>query len=476
MSVSPIAWRRGSRAGWLVALLCAITLGLDYWIIQTYPTIYWYDPYMRLAHRDELFVGRWLPALQGLIVFISQLTTDLLAIRMALAGVAAGTVWAMYLWATRLFNATTGLIAATFLASNLMFVGLSTVPYPEVLFIGLAFLTLYFLDEPRTTGRYYAGVVCLNLACLTRYEGWLLAAVLIGTALVHDLRAKAWRAAVTTTALFSFVPLVWASLGRFVIEPQEAQILTRLTVDYWLAFTAQYLDLLQWQAGWGVIVLGLAGWLWSGWRLPKRKMHWLIAAFLVLDWLLIGGLHSWSFGNLRQPFMLMVFLVLYAAFALERLVFAYLRGTRFWRVGLVGVVALMGWLSVWNAVTFVANAANEPDFRASAWAGRWLKTQALDDAQVVLLSDHLAQPYMLATYSGLGLQNVINLTQTDWPTARQQLKTARVVYVVAVYTDIAKLSPAALSLLNDLEANRINAQWVAADSARIWILNSNAVP
>ncbi len=460
----------------LIALLCAMTLLLDGWIVQTYPIIYWYDPYMRLAHREQILVGRWLPALQTVIVVVGKLTTDLTAIRMALAVVAAGAVWAIYLLAARLFSPSAGLIAAALLASNIMFVALSTAPYPEVLFVGLVFLSFYFLDEPRTAARYTAGAVCVNLACLTRYEGWLLAAVLIGSSLVESVRAKDWRAMITTTALLGLAPFGWTLLGALTIEPHETEILSRLTFDHWLAFAAQYLDLLKWQAGLGVVLLGVAGLIGAGWMSSKRTTHLQIVVFLVLDLLLIGLLQPWQFGNLRQTFVAIVFLILYAAFALERLVFGWLGRGALRPVSLVVVVCLMVLFFLPRAPAFVAGAASEPDFRAPALVGRWLKTQALDEARVLVLADHAAQPYVIATYSGLPLENIIDLAKVDSPTVKQKLESARVIYVAAVYKNKAGLSPSALELLNELEAGHILAHPVLVDSARVWILESNSWP
>ncbi|MGQ0604910.1 MAG: hypothetical protein ACT4QE_24790, partial [Anaerolineales bacterium] len=272
----------------LAILPCLITLFLDYWVIQTYPTIYWYDPYIRLAYRDQIIVGRWLPGVQAVIVVVGKLTTDLAAIRMALALIAASAVFAAYLLAAKLCNWSPGLSAAALLASNTMFVGLSTVPYPEVLFIGLVLLTLYLLDEPKTPTRHILGAVCLNLACLTRYEGWLLAVVLIGSSIVEPLRTKDWRAIVKTAALFGLAPLGWIAFGGLVIESNESAILTRLTLDHWLAFAAQYFDLLKWQAGLGVVLLGMVGVVGAVWMSVKRTTHLWIVAFLGLDLLLIG--------------------------------------------------------------------------------------------------------------------------------------------------------------------------------------------
>jgi hypothetical protein len=209
---------------------------------------------------------------------------------------------------------------------------------------------------------------------------------------------------------------------------------------------------------------------------PKRTTFLRITAFLGLDLLLIGLLQPWQVGNLRQTFVVMVFLILYGAFALEHVVFGWLGKGILQHIGLVVVVGLMVVFSLHNALTFVANAAREPDFYPPALVGRWLKAQASDGARVLALADNAAQPYVVAVYSGLGLENVIDLAQSDSLTVQQQLKSAQVVYVAAVYKNRAELSPTALALLNELEAGRIPAQVVSIDSARVWTLKSDRWP
>jgi hypothetical protein len=478
LEVPPAHREWGSRywPGLLVLLLCALTVILGYWIIQAYPVIYWYDPYMRLAHRDQLIVGRWLPGVQAVIVVLGRLTPDLSALRLALAAVAAGAVLAAYLLAARLFNQGAGLSAAALLASNTMFVGLATVPYPEVLFIALVLLALFFLDEPPTPRRRLAGALCLNLACLTRYEGWLLAAVMIGSSILGPLRAKDWGTAAKTAATFGLAPAGWIALGALLVEPRESAILPRLTLDHWWRFAAQFLDLLNWQAGLGILLLGLAGLVGAGWGSPKRATHRRIAAFLGLDVLVIGLLQPWQFGNLRQTFVVLVFLIVYAAYALERLAGGLLGMGRLRRVSLAGVVGLAAWLSWQDALAFVAGAASEPDIRAPAAVGRWLKTQALGEARVLVLADHAAQPYVIAVYSGLPLDRVADLGQACPATVERELRSAPAVYVAAVHRDTAALSPAAAALVEKLEAGPLPPPAMSVDWARVWVLKSGMGP
>jgi len=108
----------------------------------TFPAVYWYDAYIRLALRDQILLGHWLPLIQILIVLVSKFTDDLLVLRTLLAVMAGCVLLYTFIFARHIFSSWTAFIATILLATNLMFVALATVPYPEILFIGLLLLSL----------------------------------------------------------------------------------------------------------------------------------------------------------------------------------------------------------------------------------------------------------------------------------------------------------------------------------------------
>src|SRR4051812_24585532 len=87
-------------------------------LVRAHPTMYWYDAYGRVAFRDHLILGRWLPMLQLVVYAVGKVTHSLPALRLVLAAIGALTVAAAYSFAARLFNRTTGVVFAALLATN----------------------------------------------------------------------------------------------------------------------------------------------------------------------------------------------------------------------------------------------------------------------------------------------------------------------------------------------------------------------
>lgn len=493
------------RPAALAYLLCLASFASYLWLIRSYPVLYWYDSYMRLALHDRILVGHWLPMIQIVIFVAAKITNDLNVIRSTLALLAIGALAGAYRLATRLFEPMSGWIAATWLATNLMFVALALVPYAEVMFVGFVLLALSFLDAPESSRHYYLGVLMVNLACLTRYEGWLLAVVLIGDSAAGPLWARNWRTAAVrfmkATLLYGIAPLGWIIFGRPVGEPREmlsrlnaifafetgvftqpleVQILSRLNGRYLLDFAAQYFDLLKWQARLEIVLLGLAGLFGACMFSARRATHLRILAFLCLDFLLIGLFQPWEFGNLRQTFVVLVFLTLYAAFGLEQLIKSLVRWLAAlaksavaptWREWAMAVVALpLAAFSARSAADFVAGASHESDFQIPAQAGDWLRSHASKDAIVLALTDHASQPYSLAVYSQLPLDRLLDDDRYDRQAIQARLNTARTAYVIELEKSRAGLSPSELRILSDLESGRIPAQKFIVGPTRAWIV------
>ncbi len=498
-----------ARLSVLAYLLCLAALAFDLWLIHTYPVIYWYDSYFRLADLDRIMIGRWLPGIQGLIFLAAKITHNLAVIRSLLALAATCVIASAYRLAARWFSPMTGLVAAALLATNLMFVALALVPYPDVLFVGFTLLALVYLDEPPASRRRYLGALMVNLACLTRYEGWLLSLVLIGESVVGPLRARNWGGAAgrggRAALLYGLAPLGWIVFGvpagaPYAIlsrlnaivafetglfnQPLAAQLRANLNGPELLKFAAQYGRLLVSQARPEILGLGIVGLL-AAYRVSaKRRVYWRVLAFLCLDVLLAALLRGWNYGNLRQTFVVLVFLILYAAFGLEqssRLLFRWLATLakspglarrQGWALG--GAATLVAAASAGAAVSFVAGASHQPDFYLPAQAGTWLKGRLAPDSWVFPLTDEVVQPQVFAVYAGLPLDRILVEDHFDRQAAEARLKSAGWVYVIELEKSRAGLSPDEQVLLGNLEAGRIAAQRVTGGPTRAWRLSAHA--
>lgn len=493
----------------LAYLLCLAALAFYLWLIHTYPVVYWYDSYIRLAYLDRIVVGRWLPLVQGLIFLTARITHDLTVIRGLLAAVSVGVIASAYRLAARWFSPATGLVAATLLAANLVFVAMAIVPYPDVLFVGFTLLALIYLDEPPASRRRYLGALMVNLACLTRYEGWLLSLVLIGESVVGPLRARNWGGVAgrggTAALLYGLAPLGWIVFGvpvgaPYAIlsrlnaivafetglfnQPLAAQIRANLNGPELLKFAAQYCSLLVSQARPEILGLGIVGLL-AAYRVSaKRRVYWRVLAFLCLDVLLATLLRGWNYGNLRQTFVVLVFLILYAAFGMEqssRILFRWLAAAakspglarwRGWALG--GVAVLIAAASSRAAISFVTGASQQPDFYLPAQAGMWLKGRLAPDSLVFPLTDEPVQPHVFAVYADLPLDHVLVEDHSDRQATEARLKSARWVYVIELEKSRAGLSPDEQVLLGSLETGRLAAQLVTGGPTRAWRLSAHA--
>ncbi len=212
--------------------LLVFTLALDYWIIQQFPVVYWNDAFIRLAMRDELLVGRWLPLLQLAILVTSIASRSLAIVRIALSLFAVMAVWAMHRFAGRLFDPVTGLVAASLLASQTMFIALSTVPYQEVLFIALILLAFSKPDDRQPKKPPWQAVIPIGLAGVTRYEAWLFVPVFLMRFFPRHRRQQGSRvqamdagAAAIVLAIF---PLLWIMIGPFDVGETELEVVARI--------------------------------------------------------------------------------------------------------------------------------------------------------------------------------------------------------------------------------------------------------
>jgi len=477
-------------------------------LIRSYPVVYWGDAHIRLALRDQILLGRWLPLLQILIFTISKFSSDMLILRSCLAILATGALASAYYFASRIFFPSIGLIFVALLGVSPIFVALSIVPYTEILFAGLLFLALSLLEQPRSAGHFYLGVTALNLACLTRYEGWLLAGLLISEEAIRCVKSKAWTRLLRNMLLYSLAPLSWlafVALSTVNAEHELKELVDYVVIstgnspghtlpailspDYLRSFTTSYFHLLQWQTGLVIIALGVLGWL-VAWLDPGRRLiHARNLLFVVLVWALWlawFSIHVWEPLNfaLRTAFIGQIFLILYAGYGLERIIHllverlgVLLKASNpviLERLATSSAVIVISVVSARSAINFVAESSQAPDFSVPARAGQWLEARLTRDDAVLVLSDDTFQAYALATYIQLPFDSVLD-DRFDSQLIHSRLASAHVIYVVELYESRAGLSDAEGNLLAELESGRTQAEQFRIGSTRVWVVARDAL-
>jgi hypothetical protein len=490
-------------------LICSSAFVFYIILAMNHPVVYWGDAHVRLALHNQILLGHWLPLLQILILIISKISSNLLVMRGFLAFIATGALVGMYYFARQVFTPAIGLVAMTLLSVNMIFVAIAIVPYAEILFAGLILLALSLLERSASPTHFILGVIALNLASLTRYEGWLLALVLILELTIRSVKSNEWSSLVRVMILYSMVPLGWlifigfrpGSLGNevgHVIEyvsstpggGSETAGLGFLNLDYVKSFTQNYLQLLARQTGSIVIALGIFGWSIALLDPKRRFLSLRILAFSILVfimWLLWFSVNVWEPQNfaLRTAFIGVLFFVFYASYGLERLIRAIFQQLstlvqkpdtlHFQSIILFSVTLILSYFSILAAIKFVSQSSLIPDFYAPAQVGAWLNTHlSQQDIIVWVLSDDPLQPYALATYIHLPFDAILDDRLNDQQIS-SRLVNAQLIYVVESYRTRDGLSTKETNLLRALEDGTINMQSFTVDSTRIWLIPKSEI-
>jgi hypothetical protein len=442
-------------------------------LIQRFPVIYWGDPYARLEHRHQLLVDRWLPLLQLLVDGVAVLTPDLTAVRLTLAAVGALTVLAGYRLAARVHDSRSAGVFAVLLATNPLFVALAIVPYQEILFAGLVFAGLAAHVGRRGAGPDLRAALLFNLACLTRYESW----VLVGLLALFEARrvrptARAFRTAVALAARYGWTAAAWIliltgthNLGRLA----GATPPPRQSLGVW---GHALFHQLRWQLASDVLftlaLVGVAG------ALAKRGRARVHASFALCFALASLGIiffaNPYSPENLRLTFIPLVFILFYAAlglvFILERIVGELQTRHRDRLVPAAAglATAALAVVCAPHAGAFVAAAANELDARTMFQVAQRLETTsaAPGPTRIVMLSADPFYASVLAIYSGVPRDRIVTSP------ARRLRADAR--YVIDVRLPKATLSDSAALWRADLESGAVLAASARVDAAVVWTL------
>ncbi len=470
-------------------------------------TIYWNDAHIRWALRDQLLLGEWLPGVQVFVVLASKITSNLDFLQSLMSLLAIGSLICFYLLARRLFSFTTALVAIAFLAFNSMFAAFAIVPYSDMLFVGFVFLALIFLDEPVFSRRFYFGIFLLNLASLTRYEGWFLAVFFIGDVALRSFRTMKWQAALRQTLkmtlLCSLAPMAWLAIGlseshgfmdrlssiyEFVIAPATPRlsdhIHARLDPAYLAYFSLQYFFLLIRQIHVEFLMLAIAGFSIAILNPSHQGIHLRILLLLIFDWFLLALFQPWKFGNLRQPFFMQVFLVLYASHGLaagiswgcRRLALLMNNANMVdWTRYLTITAALMLTVRlIPSTYKFIVNTSREADFLTPFMIATWLDPRLVEDDAVFIIDETDYYPYALASYLEYPLERILD-DRLDAHLIQGNLEKARMVYIIELYKSQDGLSLAEIRILDDLESGEIQAERFIFNGDRVWYAPANQV-
>ena len=248
-------------------------------LIQVHPAIYGGDTVARIMNADRVLLAYQLPLLQLLIYLVNLVSGDPLLIRYLMSMIGALSGAAFYLLSGSLLDRPTARLASLFFVFNPFLLVHSIVPYQEILMLLFLCLGLYCVLGNRGSSSLsrralarrsmasippwirgdFRGVheieghsnlhltpfsskegerglqpnigwasLFLGLACLTRYEAWVITAAAgvyyARTRLSSRSLLSYPQLMVKTMALFGWAPLLWMLLHRGV-SPQGTYVL-----------------------------------------------------------------------------------------------------------------------------------------------------------------------------------------------------------------------------------------------------------
>jgi hypothetical protein len=252
-----------------------------------------------------------------------------------------------------------------------------------------------------------------------------------------------------------------------------------MNTGYIFGFAGNFFHLLNWQAGTGVLVLALAGWMWALRNPSRRFSHIRISVFLLLVCLLIAFFSPWEFAQLRQVFVLEVFVILYAAYGLEGLVGLLFRMTAAvskYTVLVIqnrwveyAIIAALIFIYLPSAFNFVASTTQEPKFSIPAQIGSWLEPRLSEDDILLVLTDDPIQVNIISAYISSPRDAILDDRFED-QYIRSRLRVADRAYVIPLYESKSGLSPKELDLLTQLETVQFTGSSQIVGGRNVWML------
>ncbi len=258
----------------------------------------------RLYFRDTLWIGHWLPLTQALVYVGYSTTQSVFFVRLvfiivtSLSGVAF--IFYLQLFASRRASIIGGVLFAT----NSLLVFLSLMPYQEVVFIGLLFGSLAFFHKAKTdesnSWNFAVGSFLFGLACLTRYEAWLILPALFIATVWRSITSQSLRNIffVTLKSAMSLLwgPVLWMIINWLKWGSPTAFLFHRPDHEFYawaphgeFVRIINYISLmLYWLARFGSpLILFAAPGIWKFWKERKSMLPILGPVVLLLAMVLI---------------------------------------------------------------------------------------------------------------------------------------------------------------------------------------------
>lgn len=341
-----------SRVEHALLWLFTLVLHLELWI--RYPMIYGGDTILRLANFPQVFYSYQLPLFQVLLnsALFSMHSPWSVAVLMA-AIVAAGASGMAMLVLRLGANQSSAWTAALIYVTHPFLLYYSRVPYQEALMLAGLLWGFYFLFGPDTPSNRTAMSLSFAVASLTRYEGWIAAAVALVVWIFLRRKRFSRRESIKAFLVFFWAPMLWI-LWNLGLSPEGTFVLDwrwiwdRWYRPYFIAKTA------LWWTPAGVLALVLAGLCAAAGEMRQASRvvtHGAFALLLLLFFpMLVFSAHGISpdpekFVTEREAFIPTAFLVLYAGLGYQwfqaRLHNPMTRRPVLWRsILLAGVVGL----------------------------------------------------------------------------------------------------------------------------------------
>lgn len=255
----------------------------------------------------------------------------------------------------------------------------------------------------------------INLACLTRYEGWIIILILAGEAAWKaGKQGGGWtsvlREGLKNCAMFGGLPTLWGAAGGVAFYFNEAGAFASQGQSSTLQSITDFIVMLRWQAGDATLIASIVG-VWLAYRtVNNRAQMFRLAGLLVVNFpmeILVNP------GNLRQPFLFLTVSLIFASIAIAWLIErASQQVARAWgdprqmaaSVGaaMTGLIGLgVGGAMLHASLSFVHNSANEPYLVEGYQIGSWLSNYREPDEPVFVYATNAERLFQVSTYSGI---------------------------------------------------------------------------
>jgi putative Ca2+/H+ antiporter (TMEM165/GDT1 family) len=413
-------------------IVFALTLAWRAYLIDSFPSIYWWDAFTRIWERDTLFVRHWLPLPQLPLYALSSVTEDLSTVRLAYASL--GTLACVFMGAclARLSSHRVGIAFAALASLTPAYVQYTITPYQEgIFFLLFGIWGLLFLDTgdehaesvddaPTEPGQdpppeehdaiplaraRRASWFALGLAQLCRFEAWILAFMLSAWALLRrdrDAFVKSLSGLIVPAIWFLTSPVRPRAAGG--PRHEQAVSFSRMveggigtTLSRTADFSVELLNACAEGSSLALAPLALVGvWAFLKTRRPPRLYTGLCAlAFIAL--VLVRALNSETLSS-RMPITVIMMYLAFGMLGLEALLSRLSRPRLSSAITAAFVIALALASQLPSSGHRVQNAASA--FTLEAHAARLLE-ELPPDTKVVIIPRPFGNPWAESTVSSI---------------------------------------------------------------------------